>query len=232
MATKKSCVKKKGCAKKAPAKKENLLVLTKEKRDKMTPASVLNSLKEGNKSFVNKGVTPKNHKRLVKESAAGQAPMAAVISCFDSRIPVEDVFNKSIGDLFVGRVAGNFVNVDLLGSLEFACKAVGSKLVVVLGHDSCGAIVGTINDVKLGNLTAMLKNMKPAVTKTNKEFKGKKDSSNPDYVRAVAKNNVVCSLDYIRKKSPVLKAMEKAGEIKIVGAYYDMLTGKVDFMNA
>lgn len=204
-------------------------VITSEVRAKMTPSDVLQSFKNGNKNFVNSNLTARDHTKLVRSSASGQFPLAAVISCLDSRIPVEDIFDKSIGDVFVGRIAGNFVNVDLLGSLEFACKVAGAKLIIIIGHDHCGAIKGAIDNVKLGNLTATLSNIRPVVEKT-KPVSGQKNSSNEEYVQAVAKNNVVYNIDYVRKNSPILKEMEESGRIKIVGAFYDMETGNVEFI--
>jgi carbonic anhydrase len=151
-----------------------------------------------------------------------------ILSCLDSRIPVEDVFDKGIGDLFVARVAGNFVNTDILGSMEFGCKVSGAKLILVLGHESCGAVKAAIDNVKLGNITGMLGNIEPAVARSQ-DFKGDKTSSNPAFVEYVAKNNVLNTIETIRKKSPILKEMEDKGEIKIVGAYYSLKTGEVSF---
>lgn len=215
----------------APVKESFLRteVITSEVRAKMTSGDVLQSFKNGNKNFVNSNLTARDHTKLVRGSASGQFPLAAVISCLDSRIPVEDIFDKSIGDVFVGRIAGNFVNIDLLGSLEFACKVAGAKLIIIMGHDHCGAVKGAIDNVKLGNLTATLSNIRPVVEKTN-PVSGQKNSSNEEYVQAVAKNNVVYNIDYVRTNSPILKEMEESGRIKIVGAFYDMETGKVEFI--
>lgn len=152
-----------------------------------------------------------------------------VLSCLDSRVPVEDVFNQGIGDVFVGRVAGNFVNTDLLGSMEFACKVAGAKLIVVMGHQHCGAIKGAIDDVHLGNITSMLTNIKPAV-QMSEDFKGEKSSKNEVFVKFVAKNNIKNTISQIRLKSKILKKMESKGEIKIVGVFYTLRTGKLEFV--
>lgn len=204
-------------------------VLTAAEQKALTPDMVITSLKEGNKRFMNNNITSRDHSAMVRNAAAGQFPKAVILSCLDSRIPVEDVFDKGIGDLFVARVAGNFSNRDILGSMEFGCKVSGARLIMVLGHESCGAIKGAIDDVKLGNITAMLANIQPAVTKSA-NFSGDKTSANPVYVEQVAKNNVLHTIDEIRTNSPILKEMEDKGEIKIVGAYYNLQTGEVSFL--
>jgi len=152
-----------------------------------------------------------------------------VLSCLDSRVPVEDVFDQGIGDVFVGRVAGNFVNEDLLGSMEFACKVAGAKLILVLGHQHCGAIKGAIDDAKLGNITAMLANLKPAVA-ASQNFEGEKKSSNPAFMKRVNENNIRLTLTKIREKSPILKEMEEKGQIKIIGAFYRLTDGTLEFI--
>jgi len=204
-------------------------VLTAEEQKALTPDLVLQSLKDGNRRFMNNEITARDHSAMVRNAATGQYPKAVIISCLDSRIPVEDVFDKGIGDMFVGRVAGNFVNTDLLGSMEFGCKVSGAKLIVVLGHESCGAIKAAIDNVKLGNITAMLKNIQPAVVKSQ-DFSGEISSKNGAFVEYVAKNNVLNTIQTIRQRSPILKEMEDKGEIKIVGAYYNLKTGEVSFL--
>ena len=154
--------------------------------------------------------------------------MASIVSCIDSRAPAEILFDQGIGDLFNARVAGNIVNEDILGSLEFASKVAGSKLIIVLGHTSCGAIKGACVDAKLGNLTALISKIKPAVEKVPNDGKDR-SSKNAAFVELVAERNVHMTVDTIRVKSPVLKEMEEKGEIKIVGAMYDVKTGKVMF---
>jgi carbonic anhydrase len=203
-------------------------VLTAEEQKTLTPDAVLQNLKEGNKRFINNNLTYRDHSAMVRKAAAGQYPKAVVISCIDSRVPVEDLFDKGIGDLFVGRVAGNFVNEDLLGSLEYSCKVAGAKLVVVLGHGSCGAIKAAIDTVKMGNITAMLTKIQPAVAEAQ-NFAGEKTSKNYVFVNYVARKNVLHTIEIIRTQSPILKEMEEKGEIKIVGAFYDLKTGEVAF---
>lgn len=174
-------------------------------------------------------LTLRDNSALVRDATEGQYPKAVILSCVDSRIPVEDVFNKGIGDLFVARVAGNFVNEDILGSMEFGCKVSGAKLILVLGHESCGAIKSAIDDVKMGNITAMLAKIKPAIA-GSQDFVGDKTSKNDDFVDAVAKKNVLLTIQNIKDKSPILKEMAEKGEIKIVGAYYDLHSGEVIFL--
>ena len=178
---------------------------------------------------MNNDLTERDHSAMIRKASKGQYPKAVILSCLDSRVPVEDVFDKGIGDIFVGRVAGNFVNEDLLGCMEFGCKVSGAKLILVMGHESCGAIKAAIDDVKMGNITAMLAKIKPAISKSQ-DFSGEKSSKNVAYVDHVAKNNVAHAIETIRAKSPILKEMEDKGEIKIVGAYYDVDTGEVNFL--
>ena len=205
-------------------------VLTPEERAKLTPDQILQQFKEGNERFRTNTSTKRDHSAQIRNSAVGQYPKAVVLSCLDSRVPVEDVFDQGLGDVFVGRIAGNFVNQDLLGSMEFACKLSGAKLILVMGHQHCGAIKGAIDDVKLGNLTALLAKIKPAVKKSQ-TFKGEKTSQNEAYVRFVAQNNVRLSLANIRKRSPILREMEAKGEIKIVGAFYTLTKGELIFLD-
>ncbi|KIO52980.1 carbonic anhydrase family protein [Flavobacterium hibernum] len=204
-------------------------VLTAAEQKALTPESVIQRLKEGNKRFMKNDLTLRDNSALVRDATEGQYPKAVILSCVDSRIPVEDVFNKGIGDLFVARVAGNFVNEDILGSMEFGCKVSGAKLILVLGHESCGAIKSAIDDVKLGNITAMLAKIKPAIA-GSQDFAGDKTSKNDDFVDAVAKKNVLLTIQNIKDKSPILKEMAEKGEIKIVGAYYDLHSGEVIFL--
>jgi carbonic anhydrase len=205
-------------------------VTTAEEQAKLTPDEVLQQFKDGNKRFHSGNETRRNHSEQVRKSAPGQFPKAMVLSCLDSRVPVEDVFDQGIGDVFVGRVAGNFVNEDLLGSMEFACKVAGAKLILVLGHQHCGAIKGAIDDVKLGNITAMLAKIKPAVA-ASQDFPGEKVSSNPEFMKRVNENNIRNTLTRIRQESPILKEMEEKGEIKIVGAFYRLTDGTLEFID-
>ncbi len=204
--------------------------LTKEQRDAMTPDQIVQQFKDGNARFLSNDLTVRDHTSKVRSAATGQFPMAVVLSCLDSRIPVEDVFDLGLGDVFVGRVAGNIVNEDLLGSMEFGTKVMGSKVILVLGHKHCGAVVSAIDNVKLGNITAMLSKIQPAVKKSQ-DFAGEKVSSNVEFVDHVAKNNVRLVQEEIMAKSPIIAELVKAGSVKIVGAYYDMETGAVEFLN-
>jgi carbonic anhydrase len=205
-------------------------VMTKEEQAALTPDQVIQQFIDGNKRFQTGVTTVRDHREQARKSATGQFPKAVVLSCLDSRVPVEDVFDQGLGDIFVGRVAGNFVNEDLLGSMEFACKVAGAKLVLVMGHQHCGAVKGAIDDVKLGNLTATLANIKPAV-KMSQDFTGEKTSKNDEFVKHVSENNVKYAIQQIREKSPILKEMEDKGEIKIVGAFYNLTDGSLEFIN-
>jgi carbonic anhydrase len=205
-------------------------VLTQAEQDKLTPDEVLRLLKDGNRRFVSGTLTSRDHSKLVREAADGQFPKAMILSCVDSRIPVEDVFDRGIGDVFVARVAGNFENTDILGSMEFACKVSGAKLILVLGHEHCGAVKAAIDGVVLGNITLMLENIKPAVESIS-GYEGRKSSENPEFVHMVAEKNVRLTVEDVRKRSTILKEMEDAGDIKIVGALYDMDTGEIDFLD-
>lgn len=205
-------------------------ILTKAEQDSLTPDEVLQQFIEGNQRFKNSTLTQRVHNESIRKTVTdGQYPKAVVLSCLDSRVPVEDVFDQGLGDVFVGRVAGNFVNTDLLGSMEFACKVAGAKLILVMGHQHCGAIKSAIDDVKIGNITAMLENIKPAV-KMSQDFKGEKSSKNEAFVKYVAQNNIKNTIQQIRSKSQILKEMEEKGEIKIVGAFYTLRNGELQFV--
>ena len=203
-------------------------VLTKAEQDALTPDMVIQSLKEGNERFVRNDLTARDHSSQVRKSVKAQYPKAIVLSCVDSRVPVEDVFDRGIGDVFVARVAGNFVNEDILGSMEFACKVSGSKLILVMGHEHCGAVKAAVDNVKLGNITPMLAKIRPAVVSI--EYDGDKTSKNQEFVGMATKSNVRNTIAKIRSDSPILKEMEENGEIKIIGAIYDMDDGSVDFL--
>jgi carbonic anhydrase len=203
-------------------------VMTKEEQEALTPERVIQLFREGNERFMNNDLTARNHSEQVRKSTHGQYPKAIVLSCVDSRVPVEDVLDRGIGDIFVARVAGNFVNEDILGSMEFACKVSGSKLILVMGHEHCGAVKAAVDDVKLGNITPMLSKIRPAVESVT--YEGDRSSSNPEFVHMVCESNVRNTMEQIRTHSPILKEMEEAGAIKIVGAVYDMDNGKVDFL--
>lgn len=203
-------------------------VLTQEQQAALTPDMVIQSFKEGNDRFMRNDLTARDHSQQVRKSTNAQFPKAIVLSCVDSRVPVEDVFDRGIGDVFVARVAGNFVNEDILGSMEFACKVSGSKLIMVLGHENCGAVKAAIDKVELGNITPMLTKIQPAVAMVN--YEAEKTSKNAEYLHLVCESNIKNTMEEIRKKSPILKEMEDKGEIKIVGGVYDMDNGKVSFL--
>lgn len=214
----------------APAQASDL-PLTLEQRAELTPDAILEELMEGNARFVAGETRPPNITARRVASAQGQYPKAVVLSCLDSRVPVELVFNRGIGDLFVGRVAGNIQNVDQLGSMEFATRLAGAKLVMVLGHTECGAIKGACDGAKLGNLTALLKKIRPAVKSVEGFEPEERTSQNAEFVAKVTEQNVRLTVEGIRKKSTVLSGMEKAGEVKIVGALYELQTGKVTLLD-
>ncbi|HMB59402.1 MAG TPA: carbonic anhydrase family protein, partial [Xanthomonadales bacterium] len=176
--------------------------------------------------------TVRDHSALIRDAVGGQYPKAAILSCVDSRIPVEDVFDLGIGDLFVARVAGNFENTDILGSLEFATRVSGSKVVLVLGHENCGAIRSAIDNVELGNITAMLENIRPAVKAVAESgYEGEHSSANPEFVHLVAEENVRLTIRNIRDKSPIMNEMVEAGALSIIGGLYDLTTGEVEFLD-
>ncbi|MFN2261104.1 MAG: carbonic anhydrase family protein [Psychroflexus sp.] len=203
-------------------------IVTKKEQELMSPDQVLKDLLSGNERFVEEKFNDKNHKSLVQSATGGQSPKAVILSCVDSRVPVETVLDQTIGDVFVARVAGNFENTDILGSMEYACKVAGSKLVFVLGHESCGAVSAACDKVELGNITSMLSNIKPAVDAV--KITGERNSANKDFVQAVVEKNVELTMDRVREKSSILKDMEDNGEIKIVGGVYSLKTGKVEML--
>jgi carbonic anhydrase len=202
--------------------------LTKEERDRMTPDQVIAEMKKGNERFRAGKMNPHDYLAQQRTSAVGQYPASVVLGCIDSRAPGEILFDAGIGEAFNARIAGNVVNDDLLGSMEFACAVAGAKAVVVFGHTACGAVKGAIDDVEMGNLTGLLARIKPAITATT--FAGEKSSKNAAYVDAVARTNVTLTLDSIRRRSPILSDLEKKGSICVAGAMYDLATGKVDFL--
>lgn len=201
-------------------------VQTKESQATMTPVTAMKMLVEGNDRFLAGKGKVRDLNAKVIATAAGQYPFAAVVSCMDSRAPVEIVFDQGIGDVFSLRVAGNVIEEDFLGSLEYAAKVIGVKLLVVMGHTSCGAVKGAIDDVKLGNLTALLAQIQPAIAAVGPPRGTSKDTA---YVEKVAQANVHLAMKQIHAKSPVLDEMLKAGTIGLVGAMYEVETGKVVF---
>lgn len=203
---------------------------TRETQATMTPQKSLQFLKEGNQRFQNNLKANRNLLEQVNDTSEGQFPFATILSCIDSRVSAELVFDQGLGDIFSVRIAGNFVNEDILGSLEFACKLAGTKLIVVLGHTSCGAIKGACDDAKLGNLTSMLSKIKPAVNAVKEPSDTSlRNSKNQEFVDNVSKVNVQLTIDRIHAESPVLSDMEKNGDIMIIGAMYDINTGAVSY---
>ncbi|TNF42803.1 MAG: carbonic anhydrase, partial [Bacteroidetes bacterium] len=197
---------------------------------KITPEQAVAMLKEGNARFTSETMLNRDLLEQVKQTGSGQYPFAAVVSCLDSRIPTEMVFDQGVGDIFNARIAGNFVNTDILGSLEFATKVAGSKAIVVMGHTECGAVKGACDHVELGNLTATLANILPAVEGVT-DITENRTSKNAEFVQKVADLNVELTIEKIKSDSEILNEMYKNGEIAIVGAMYDVHTGKVTFMD-
>jgi len=202
-------------------------VLTREQRDKMTPDEIIAEMKRGNQRFRNGEEPLRDFLAAQKASVAGQYPATIILSCIDSRAPAEVIMDLGLGNVFNSRVAGNIANEDILGSMEFACKVAGAKVVLVLGHTSCGAIKGAIDNVELGNLTALLAKIRPAVTAT--VFDGDRSSKNPAFVDAVARKNVELTMAQILKKSPVLRELQSKRAIKVAGAMYNLATATVEF---
>lgn len=201
---------------------------TKASQAELNPASALQLLKEGNQRFLNQKMASRDLTSQVADTATGQFPFACVLGCIDSRVPSELVFDQGIGDIFNVRIAGNFVNTDILGSMEFACKVAGSKVILVLGHSSCGAVKGACDGVELGNLTAMLSNFDPVLQAV--QYDGERNASNTEFVNLVTEENVHATVAKIKTDSPVLNEMYTAGEIDIVGAIYDVASGEVKFL--
>lgn len=202
--------------------------LTKEKQAAITPSMALELLKEGNKRFVSNLKVNRNLLQQANETSDGQHPFAVILSCIDSRTSAELIFDQGLGDIFSVRIAGNIINEDILGSMEFACKVAGSKIIVVLGHTKCGAVKGACDHVEMGNLTALLTKIRPAVdgetmTKENR------NSNNSIFVENVATINVKQTVKSITERSPILKEMIESGQIGIVGGTHDITTGEVTF---
>lgn len=208
---------------------DNSITQTKETQSIITPEMALNILKEGNQRFIAGETINRDLSGQIQDTSTGQYPFAAILSCIDSRVPAEMIFDQGIGDMFNVRIAGNFVNTDILGSLEFACKVAGSKLIVVMGHSSCGAVKGACDNVELGNLTEMLSQLMPAVNNVT-EVTENRNSSNSDFVQRVADKNVELTIQNIKTDSPLLNEMVENNEIAIVGAMYDVASGKVKFI--
>ena len=203
--------------------------LTKARRDQMSPDQIIAAAKRGNKRFRSGVRKNRNYLNEQQASASGQYPAAVLLSCIDSRAPAEVIMDLGLGDIFNCRVAGNIENPDILGSMEFACKLAGAKVVLVMGHTACGAIKGAIDNAELGNLTGLLDKIKPAVQATS--FSGERSSKNYAFVDAVARTNVQMTVDNIRKNSAVLADLERQGTIKIAGAMYNLQTAALEFLS-
>ena len=202
---------------------------TRESQAAITPQQALQMLKDGNARFLSGKMRQRDLLQQVRATGDGQFPFAVILGCIDSRAPNEWIFDQGVGDIFNARVAGNFVNDDLLGSMEFACAAAGARLILVIGHTECGAVKGACDDIILGNLTHMLANIRPAVAAVT-GFESDRTSSNAGFVQAVADKNVELTMARIRERSAILRDMESKGDIMIAGAMYDVRTGKVTFM--
>ncbi|PSR53760.1 carbonic anhydrase [Adhaeribacter arboris] len=201
---------------------------TKEIQSSLTPDAALQILKDGNLRFINNLKANRNLLQQVNETSEGQFPFAAILSCIDSRTSAELIFDKGLGDIFSIRIAGNILNEDILGSMEFACRVAGSKLILVLGHTRCGAIIGACNQVEMGNLTTLLRKIQPAIEQETQTIHNR-NGNNETFVENVTNNNIFLTINRIRKESSILAEMEQANQIKIVGGLYEVETGKVVF---
>ncbi|MDQ3276916.1 MAG: carbonic anhydrase family protein [Bacteroidota bacterium] len=202
--------------------------LNKELQQSITPMQALEILRDGNKRFVNNLKVNRNLLEQVNDTRDGQWPFAVVLSCIDSRTSAELIFDQGLGDVFSVRIAGNIVNEDILGSMEFGCKVAGSKCIVVLGHSKCGAVKGACDGVEMGNLTTLLSKIEPAV-EAETQTKENRNASNGEFVENVAEINVRRTVELILAQSPILEEMVSNGEIAIIGAMYDVTTGEVKF---
>ena len=204
--------------------------LTKEMQTAITPLMALELLKDGNKRFVNNLKVNRNLLQQANETSDGQHPFAVILSCIDSRTSAELIFDQGLGDVFSVRIAGNIINEDILGSMEFGCKVAGSKIIVVLGHSKCGAVKGACDHVEMGNLTALLSKIRPAVD-DEETITQNRNSNNAEFVEKVSVINVKRTVKSILQRSPILKEMIEKGEIGIVGGTHDIKTGQVDFFD-
>jgi carbonic anhydrase len=204
--------------------------LTQEMQSQITPEGAVELLKNGNQRFIQNLRFNRNLLQQVNETATGQYPFAAILHCIDSRTPAELIFDQGLGDIFSIRVAGNVVNNDILGSMEFACEVAGSKLIVILGHTSCGAVKGACDGVKLEHLTGLLEKVQPAIDR-EKSFTEDRNSKNLAYVDEVAKLNVLVAMEQVVSKSNTLNKLANENEIKVVGGLYDVASGEVTFFD-
>ena len=205
-------------------------ILTSDAQAQLTPDTVLSNLKAGNSNYTAANLTAVDINDLRAASVSGQAPQAIVLSCIDSRVVVEEVFDQALGDIFVARVAGNFVNTDIVASMEYACKVAGSKLIVVLGHEGCGAVKAACDGVELGNITSLLSNIQPAVDAVKPTVEAPYNSASTAFVNAAIAENVNHTIGEIKSMSPILAEMEAAGEIAIKGGVYQLASGAVAWL--
>lgn len=213
------------------AQEKTNLPVTSEQQSKLTPDSVLADLQEGNKRYMKGELSDPNVVPRIAAATGGQYPKAFILSCIDSRVPVEQVFDQGLGDIFVGRVAGNIENGDQLGSMEYAAKVAGVKLVLVLGHEACGAVKGACDHVELGNITGLLANIKPAIDSVKGYKDEERNSKTKKFVADVVEANVRKTVADVRERSELLAEMEKAGELKIVGGVYSLKDGSVTLLD-
>ena len=206
-------------------------VVTQQEQQALTPDAVLADLKAGNRRYVSGSTSDRDWMAQAEQTAHGQYPKAIILGCVDSRVPPEFVFDQGIGDIFVGRVAGNCENIDILGSMEFGTAIAGSKLIVVLGHTSCGAVKGAIDRAKLGNLTELLEQIEPAVDAVP-HSPSERTSKNLEFVNRVAEANVRLTVRDIQERSPVIADLVRRGDLKVVGAMYDLETGEVTWLDS
>tara|TARA_B100001029_G_scaffold173577_1_gene172610 strand:- start:2956 stop:3591 length:636 start_codon:yes stop_codon:yes gene_type:complete len=204
-------------------------ILSKDQQQALSPNDSLDQLKLGNERYVNALFNEINISSLRDDSQSGQNPHAIVLSCIDSRVVVEQVFDQALGDVFVARVAGNFANTDIVASMEYACKVAGSKVIVVLGHEGCGAVKAACDNVELGNITSLLSNITPAVNAVKSSVLEPHDSGNSTFVNAAIKENVTQTINQIREMSPILSSLEEDKDIIIVGGVYNLASGRVDW---
>jgi carbonic anhydrase len=201
--------------------------MTADDQKSLSPDSVISILKAGNLHFYTHKLSPKNDSLRMQETANGQYPKAAILACIDSRVPVEEIFDQGIGDVFVVRVVSNIVDPDILGSLEYSCFEAGAKVIMVLGHEHCGGVKAAVDNVQIGNITALLENIKPAIDST--KTAGPRTSKNDAFVHDVAVENVKLGIKKIRSDSPILSKMEQEKKIRIIGGIYNIDSGKVTF---
>ena len=205
-------------------------ILSKERQDALTPMDAFNLMVEGNNRYIDAQSEGIDLSSLRNDSVNGQNPHSIVLSCIDSRVVVEQVFDQALGDIFVARVAGNFANTDIVASMEYACAVAGSKLIIVLGHEACGAVKAACDKVELGNITSLLSNITPAVDQVKGSISSPHDSSNTTFVNAAIEENVNQTIEQIRSMSPILKDLEDKGQIQFKGGVYKLASGKVEWV--